>query len=381
MRKWIVKYWKDAIVVMATTLFTFILSIVALNTGWFQGRATSIETINDTQFSDYYATVLHSSTSNIRVSPDIVIVSLKDCYNHSKIARLLTVLDSLQPKVIGLDVIFRNYVDSDTILLQSIEKCNRIVLAGEYDTGKKELIQYPIYETLDKPIGVINFTNLPLYKVRSFRPQYQTNDGKSLDCFAGAITKIASPNKYFELLDKNSEIEFINYHRNVDFFDNVYWNSIINDEGQCVIENDAIIKDKIVIIGADKNSNTDLHLTPIKEVWIGAKIHAAAVDTILYSDYVIEASDVWISCVAFAVFFLWSLLLYHSKKKLDSFRVLVLRVIQVVFVVLFYFVGVWLYNRNTYCDLSFIMLGLGLSMICFDIVFGLFDKLFRLFTK
>ena len=380
MKKKSTKYdWKDIVVIVVVTAITYGLSIIAANTGLLQGGITSINTHVDSRFSDFYATVLRSS--NKEASPNITIVSLQDCQDRNKIARLIDVIDSLHPKVIGFDVLLPDQTESDSVLINSLQQCEHIVLARAVNDSN-ELISCPIDDYLKcKPIGIINSEGRTLLdKERCFKVGFRLFNGDSLDGFAPAVIKWAYPEKYNALKNRNNETEFINYHRLVKFHC-VAWNEIINSEGQNILESDEDFRDKIILIGIDNRENPfftqineDVHITPVNEVWSGTRIHAAAIDTILKDDYVQTSSSFLIKSIAIIVLLFWVWFLFWSRKKLESFELAISRIVQIVLILLVFWIGITFYSKNKYLDFSIITIGMGISAICFDIIYGFYSN-------
>lgn len=370
--------WKDIAVIVVVTAITYFLSQIAADTGLLQGGITSINTHVDSRFSDFYATVLRSS--NKEASPNITIVSLQDCQDRKKIARLIDVIDSLKPKVIGFDVLLPDQTENDSLLICSLLQCKNIVLARVINDDDK-LISYPIDDYLKcKPIGIINSEGRTLLdKERCFKVGFRLFNGDSLDGFAPAVVKCAYPEKYNALKNRNNETEFINYHRLVKFHC-VAWNEIINSEGQNILESDEDFRDKIILIGIDKREdpfftqiNEDIHITPVNEVWSGTRIHAAAIDTILKNDFVQTGSSIIIKSISIIVLLFWIWFLFWSRKNLGSFKLAISRIVQIVLILLVFWIGITFFSKNKYLDFSIITIGMGISAICFDIVYGFYS--------
>ena len=370
--------WKDFLVIAVITAITYILSIIASNTGILQGGITSTNTPSDSQMSDYYATVLHSDKSKKMINRNITIVSLKDCHDRKMIARIIDVLDSLQPKVIGFDVLLPGKNDYDTILVNSILHCKNIVISKWVD-DKGCLFSYPIDDYIkNKTKGIINLSGRTLLdKERCFKTRFIVDGGDTLDGFAAAVVKIADFDKYQNLSDRKQEIEYINYHRFIKF-NCISLTDVVNSDGKYV-GTDEDVKNKIVLIGYDEHEssnttpmNEDIHITPINEVWPGTRIHAAAIDTILKEDYIHKISHVVVNIVALLVLFVWIWFLYWSRKNLDSFKTVISRIIQIVIILFVFITGIFFYSKNKYWDFSIITIGMGFSAVCFDIIYGIY---------
>lgn len=369
--------WAGVAVIIIVTGLTYYLSQKTANTGVLQGGITSIITHFDSQFSDFYASYLHGS--NREASPSITIVSLQDCQDRKKIAQLVDVIDSLQPKVIGFDVLMPDQTENDSQLIYSLSNCNNLVMA-RWINDSNELISYPIDGYLkEKTIGIINSEGHTLLdKQRCFKVGFRLANGDSFDGFAPAVVKYADPEKYKALKERKHDTEFINYHRLVKFHC-VAWNEVINSNGKVILKSNEDFQDKIVLIGIENiedschtQINEDAHITPINEVWTGTRIHAAAIDTILKDDYVNTVSSNTVNSVSIIVLLLWILFLFWSSEKLESIKPIASRVVQVIIILIVFTIGIYFYRNNKYYDFSLIVIGMGISTVCFDIFYSIY---------
>lgn len=372
--------WKDYIVIVIITAVTYGFSLLILKTGFLLGGITSINSPNDSRFSDYYARVIRSGDEE-KQSHSIVIVSLQDCQERKTIARLVDVLDSLQPQVIGFDVLLEGQTDGDSALTTSLLNGKNIVLARR--VLENGLVSYPIYDDLQEMnFGIVNFEGQTLFdKIRHFKTVFQFPNNGSYNSFASAIVKQSDIVKYERLIERGNEKEIINYHRFIKF-PCIKWDEIINKDGQCILDSVQKICDKIVLIGLEDDSpskpssiNEDVHITPVNEVWTGTKIQAASVDTILKEDYVNSASVLLVHCVSLLLLFMWIWYLYISQRRINSFRLLMNRIIQVLLILMVFLFGILCYSKNRYFDFSIITIGMGISAICFDVTYSIYSMI------
>ena len=93
----------------------------------------------DVPMSDMYL-FINSRKGPVRLNRNITLVSIDSCKDRAEIARVIELVDSLQPKVIGLDVFFRNRIDpgADTILENVIRKCKNRVVACILDDEQRD---------------------------------------------------------------------------------------------------------------------------------------------------------------------------------------------------------------------------------------------------
>ena len=276
----------------------------------FTNPAALMATDKSTYFdlSDIYATVGNGSASHNQ-SEDIVIVNTDHC-TRSQIAEAIETVNGMNPKVIGLDLMFIDSMDYHDRLLSSILGCNALVLPISLEGKEKGNDLFEIKDSSyfynlipSKKLGVINLAgNGPASVIRTFSPFFKLKD-YSLDNFSSAIVKCYSNDKYEELKKKQGRL-FIHYHA-IDF-EIERWNEIKKED----------IEGKIVLIGSI-NNESDQHLTPIG-VKSGIIIHAATINTILYDNYIEDCSTILNYIIAFFSTLCFVSLMSYAKLHLSN---------------------------------------------------------------
>lgn len=363
---------KGSVVVSISVLGAFIMSIALKNILMLLTSPSAyspMQNSSDFAMSDIYEYISDDSDSQYK-SNEIVVVSTDGC-NRQEIAKLIEKINDNNPKVIGLDVIFRQSQSSDSILISAINKSKKIVLP--YDMGYDENLElflkqdssYFYKQLKNKNFGAINLSGNSIRNViRRFKPIFITEDD-SIDNFSSAIAKIYSSDKYNDLIGRNNDNELIIYHnRDIEIYS--------GDELISLKDKDLRIKDKIVLLG-EVCSNSDMHTTPIKEQEAGVVIHAHTIDTILNGYYVKETNNLVNYGIAIVVTLLFCGFTYYVRENVKLVGRLLIRFIQFGLILMYLIVGYYLYSvNNLYIDFSVSALMTSVSILMLDLTGGLY---------
>lgn len=363
---------KGSVVVSISVLGAFIMSIALKNILMLLTSPSAyspMQNSSDFAMSDIYEYISDDSDSQYK-SNEIVVVSTDGC-NRQEIAKLIEKINDNNPKVIGLDVIFRQSQSSDSILISAINKSKKIVLP--YDMGYDENLElflkqdssYFYKQLKNKNFGAINLSGNSIRNViRRFKPIFITEDD-SIDNFSSAIAKIYSSDKYNDLISRNNDNELIIYHnRDIEIYS--------SDELISLKDKDLRIKDKIVLLG-EVCSNSDMHTTPIKEQEAGVVIHAHTIDTILNGYYVKETNNLVNYGIAIVVTLLFCGFTYYVRENVKLVGRLLIRFIQFGLILMYLIVGYYLYSvNNLYIDFSVSALMTSVSILMLDLTGGLY---------
>lgn len=363
---------KGSVVVAISVLGAFVISIALKNILMLLTSPSAyspMQNSSDFAMSDIYEYISDDSNSRYK-SNDIVVVSTDGC-NRQGIAELIDIINNHNPKVIGLDIIFRQEESMDSMLISAIKKSESIVLPYimDYDENLKFFLKQDssyFYKQLEsKNLGAINLSGNSIRNViRRFKPIFITEDN-SIDNFSSAIVKIYSSNKYNDLIGRNNDNELIVYHnRDIEIYS--------RDELISLKDKDLRIKDKIVLIG-EVCSNSDMHTTPIKEQEAGVVIHAHTIDTILSGYYVRETNNLVNYGIAIVVTLFFCGFTYYVRENVKLVGRLLIRIIQFGLILMYLIVGYYLYSvNNVYIDLSVSALMTSVSILMLDLTYGLY---------
>lgn len=264
----------------------------------------------------------------IEKDTNIVLVNIGQL-NRGGIADLINIINSYGPKVIGIDSFFRRPKgdDVDSALAQALRKVKNLVLVSEaidFDEDFKFDTVLCSHSMFSK--GVVNaYANIITDEssgfrvVRAITPKEIIKDSVCL-FFAVEVAKKVAPEKVKIFLERNNEIEYVNYKRNI--YNKKYTALDIND----VLENKidlSFLKDKIVLmgfLGPDINTLVfeDIFFTPMNEHYLGKAIpdmygvviHANVISMIMREDYIATSSQ-WLKLLITFIIIYFNMALFY----------------------------------------------------------------------
>lgn len=342
---------------------------------------TSIDSLAPaSKVSDWLLTDIYNSIAADRQKvpgdPDIVIIDI-DTASRSTIAALIEAVNFCEPKAVGLDVIFK--YPSDDGLYEAIQNCDNIVLplVLEYDEQTSSLVRQTdsfFYDRLeDKAFGAVNFNAEDVYDVvREFSPFFDVGD-EFVENFSTALVRLASPERYEELIARANESEIIYFPS--EKYNPLVVSDVIDESGLCRVEIMNELNGKIVFIG-DMNNRNDMFLTPLGGSVPGVEIHARTLATILYGRYIAHSSVVLDWVIALLCCFLLALAgqLRGLSADFNDILSFLVRILQVSILYAFVFFGVRRFiEHNQYMDFSASVMMVGLCALATDVYKGLVE--------
>ncbi|AOW20329.1 hypothetical protein LPB138_06390 [Urechidicola croceus] len=325
------------------------MSLLFLNISFFNPLKKAVK---DFSFLDvYYSESLGETT---KISPKIIIINIEQ-KDRFQIAQLLQNLIKSNPKVIGLDIIFKEKkeVFSDSILASALNSDK--VVQSYLIENKKIINNDPIFHN-NKSKGYINLnfdskTNV----IREFIG-IKKIDNKIYNSFSTEITKKFLEDKWEEFkydkrLTKNKSIKYqgqLNSFLTFGF-----------DEFE-LLDNKSIVKDKIVLLGylGTPTGNIydieDKHFTPLNKEVAGKSIpdmngiivHANIINMLINNDFMFQVSDFWIGIFSFLFSFICIMyFIWLDKKNMVSFMSIKKLVLFIFTVVLMWF-SLWLFKKG-----------------------------------
>ncbi len=332
-----------------------------------------IEKSTDFEMSDLYnAIAVHRIPE--RLNDQIVLIDIEECQSRAEIAEVVDIVNSTNPKAIGLDVMFISHMDNkvDSILISSISKCENIVIpcilqdnSGIDETIFSTKVSYFFKDSL--PHATEGFVNLKgrggQSMIREFAPIlfYQNNNNiDTIYSFSAEVARLSDPEKFEKMFEIDGEYsELINYER-------LRFQSF---PAKDIAENKVSLNNKIVLIGSMKS---DWHNTPINTHLPGLKIHAYTISTIINHKYIKEVDNLWTKCLMFVLCYFFSVICYYILTKVQGGPGFCIRAIQFLLLygclVLGYYCFVkW--NINIYFSKT--LLFIGFTSIIADIYCGI----------
>ena len=306
-----------------------------------------IDESGDVPMSDMYQYV------NSRTGPDqlkltnITLVNIDSCKDRAEIAEVIEQIDSLQPKVIGLDVFFKNWKDptADALLENVIRKSKNVVIACELkDEQHEDLDKYNtcvrnfFAAQKDHPLieGFVNADGNPNSTIRTFTPKLFFRKEKSLDTiynFAAQVVRLYDETRFIKLIKRPGNREIIN-------FQPLWIRKIDKNE---IENNPDKITGKIVLIGSLAE---DKHKTPVNLQMNGMEIHAYVISTILEEDqYIDRLNAAWTTLMEILLCYLFALFCWMATARLKKGVAILIKLAQVAILVLAFFAGRYLFNH------------------------------------
>ena len=333
------------------------------------------DAMSDMSSTDYFFSLANKGSD---VNQDITIVDLKDENNRGKVAQVIAKVDSLQPWVIGIDIVFQGIKgtpEENEALLETVMNAgDRIVWATKlqnYDVEKKAFADKGSSFFADE-LGVKEgFANLDdNFEHKTIRKML-TIEGLSDSTMASLPVTIVQTLDSTNL-EPHSKLT-IDYTTNF-----------------CVVPSDSLdankdlIKDHIVIVGTTTNEG-DMWKTPLGKM-PGVMVQAYSIYTIRdHRD--ITYAHFWVNVlIAFVLCYLFELFIDMQNRWLSSRNkawatfllksYLLLRIVTILFMALVTWGILLLFIHNsTYFDAILIFLLLGLLSEARNIYIGAISAL------
>lgn len=348
----------------------FLIKLIFFNTHYLDPIT---QPLSDFQFTDlYYSQITKQKTE---IDTNIVLVNIGE-NDRLGILQQLEIIKSNAPKVIGLDVTFKEKKDP------LIDSALRVALNGEipviltsnliYEKNNEGHGSFSEVECShdcfekDNDQGYGNFLAQEGHTVRYYAPLIkQEND--TLFALTTKIIKLFNPKDYDNLLSRNKKTEIINYQSDVfvkyDVFD-IYPSADLS-----------FLKDKIVMMGYMGPSFSqvvmeDNHLTPLNKSYgghalpdkYGVEIHANIISMVLNNNYIDEIPSWLTYFLAFIVCMLHMYFFIYLFVKQHKWFHLGVKITQLVSFGIIVFISLLIYGAfQIKLEPSYIIIGVLLS--------------------
>ena len=355
------KPWEKWVDAAATTILTLLFTWLALHSTFTGNLFRTVADTDSPELIDLYT----GSARNTGVPKysDIIVMPIDGC-SRQDVTTALEILSDMNPKAIGLDVIFPYYADGDEMLLEAIMSNGNIVMASCPTP-------HTYFESILREEGVtfgsVVFDVETRHDiVRSFKPAVYSKTDTIWSFELQLARMVGADVARFHPYDEQAYILYSNI-----VIDTLNCKELIATDADLATIAERV-QDKIVLIG-DITSTTDFYRTPVDADMPGLMIHAYALDTLLHG-HTISVSPKWfnwlIACIVCAVF---SFLLLFYKWGLDDVEGLALRVSQIVMMILIVVIpGVWCFWKfHWYFDFTPTFLALAIQAVVLDIWVGL----------
>lgn len=277
---------------------------------------------------------------------DIVIVNIGNL-SRREIAQQINIINQYNPKVIGLDAIFRTLKPDtlgDIMLADALANSPNMVMyeklidPDENGVWHDNILCAPIFRQNHPTASVnliienadaqqFNFKTCRSFFPREYLQNKETNEIDTVLAFGVALAKYLKPENVDALFARGNEEELINYKGNViDFGRTRLGTRFFALDAYQVIDlefDPELLKDKIVLMGFlgasfdDTRSFEDKYFTPLNAIqagranpdMFGVVVHANIISMILQNDY-IDTMSVWSSWILAAVVCFLNVLLF-----------------------------------------------------------------------
>jgi len=333
------------------TVFVFLLigllSLIPLNTGILNPIKTALA---DFDFNDIAYAKL-GKNSDTRLDERIVIVNIGTA-DRGEIAAMIAELNKAEPKVIGLDVVFKGPREpyTDQVLMRTIQQTPKIVGASRLNWASENKIEEKgYYANVIPQFGYANFIGEDAGTIRYFSPMERTKN-QQYRCFAAALIEKGDPEKFADVSKRKRELEKIHYKRKADQYLVVDGLDVLGQKFD-----PQFFKDKYIIMGyinPSENDIEDKHFTPMnasvagkaRPDMNGSVIHANILSMMLDNSYIrklpwwinwfLIISIAWLHIALFIRYYVESHIWFHLAAK----------VAQIISAIFFVFISIMLFH-------------------------------------
>ncbi|PIB28824.1 hypothetical protein BFP77_09350 [Maribacter sp. 4U21] len=316
----------------------YLISWLFFNISFFNPISKALQ---DFSFLDvYYAEKLDEEKP---INPNIILVNIEN-ESRAKIAQALHQILKADPKVVGFDIILKDFkkTQEDSALAKYLK--NEKVITAVILQEEQTISNHPFFRVKNAP-GFVNFNfETQNAVIREYSAEKKFSK-KTFSSFSNQIAKkFLSKKKWKKMMLSEKQIvpRVINYQGNLEHFMN------FNTKEFMDLENKDIVKDKIVLLGylGSPTGNTfdveDKHFTPLNKVTAGKSIpdmhgmviHANIIAMILSNDFMFKVPRTWIFLLTFLFSFLASIYLIWLDRRLKISYRTVRKAVLFVFAVL-----------------------------------------------
>lgn len=320
--------------------------------------------------------------------------------NRERLAKSISLLNSMGTKVIGLDLLVDTFYNtrSDTMLRNAIQEADNIVLGYTFKEGKQKedsnlgIIPHPFFAS-GKLKGYVNLATNDSFSIRAYEP-FHIIEGKKEPSFTTKIAQLTNPVAEQNLTHLKSDKQWINFRRvqpglasmifpiNKDsaiHYTLIEMYNLLRDSSLYLSNN--YFKNKIVLIGfVGENEHAlsmkDRYFTPLNEQYTGRSkpdmsgvfIHANIISMVLANDFIKDIPEWVLYIFSLFIFYLNYLIFSAMQSSYNPAGGVIIRLIQVVeFIILFSVAIILLVRFNTKLGFFLIATSVILSFELFEI--------------
>ncbi len=376
----LLKNKKDWMTISLITVISVAFGLFITN--FLTGEITSMAaftpgtTSNDYETADFYENVRYRREKGSGRMTDIFIIPT-DTLSRSDINKVLERISRMEnePSVIAMDIIFKDRMSVDDTIVGTFNSLTcPVVMADILQVDSQGGFSHGTQAThflgrLGEHVS-IGAVNLPTNGnvIRYFKPFFPV-DTLSVDCFAAAIARAVSPDKY-DILKKRGKDKEMFHFPSIDEKEYREAYQVLQDPDEL----DAFLElaaGKILLFG-DKENISDLHGSSVGNNVPGILFHVAILDTILCGTYVNNVGYFWILLLSTLLVFIFTLSVFVSGESTLPGAKLLMRAFQFGNIILLILCGSLLYvHANIYLKLGLPVLVVSLNYISADVLRGI----------
>jgi CHASE2 domain-containing sensor protein len=292
-----------------------------------------------------------------KIDSNVIIVNI-GVLSRKEIAQQVNIINSFDPKVIAIDVFFRNAKDEsgDSLLENSLSKISNLVLVSGLKHNHDSVSIEKSNQRFTK-YAYSAFSNIIQYDnctYQEIEPYVQINGEKVLS-FSSKIVQIYNPKAYSRLLKRNNKTEIIRYLGNSEKFIVIDLNDSLLT---ALLTKNNIVKNRIVLFGiadidfrGNIKTNEDVFHTTLSKTnapdMYGVVLQANIISMILNNSFINEPSAILNILLLLVICYLNILILTIIHTKLSNLYTSISIVYFFFFLVLYPFLALSvLYNFN-----------------------------------
>ena len=293
------KLWRYFVVTILAFCVVGIYVLAAFNLKVFNPVA---EILDDYSFTDFYYKLLDGAGER-DTSRIVTIVDMTELTSRQDLAELLTGIDALHPKAVGVDVVFEGYKEDvlgDTMIAVAARNVRNFVFSYKIIDSMDGETVHSFFSPNDSVTE--GFTNMPRQLYGGMKRSVSIGrdvGGVVQPSFIKKVAEIYAGQEVVPLADKDLSINFSPKYYHVVSCDSIF-------------EHRDLIEDHLVLVGAMKEEG-DMHYTPQGKI-AGVELLAYAAETMLRQSEIKHASTGVTMVVSFVVVFLSVILLSKYKR-------------------------------------------------------------------
>lgn len=293
------RLWRYFVVTILAFCVVGIYVLAAFNLKVFNPVA---EILDDYSFTDFYYKLLDGAGER-DTSRIVTIVDMTELTSRQDLAELLTGIDALHPKAVGVDVVFEGYKEDvlgDTMIAVAARNVRNFVFSYKIIDSMDGETVHSFFSPNDSVTE--GFTNMPRQLYGGMKRSVSIGrdvGGVVQPSFIKKVAEIYAGQEVVPLADKDLSINFSPKYYHVVSCDSIF-------------EHRDLIEDHLVLVGAMKEEG-DMHYTPQGKI-AGVELLAYAAETMLRQSEIKHASTGVTMVVSFIVVFLSVILLSKYKR-------------------------------------------------------------------